>query len=83
MRLLLLLLCLPGAAAALPPCEPGLLVLVADLRTQGITLGPEAGLCRIRMENGAEVIRHPALLSPAEAGDTPPDQAAADQSAGG
>ncbi len=76
MRLLLLLLCLPGAAAASPPapCEAGLLVLVADLRTEGITLGPEAGLCRIRMEDGAEVIRHPALLTPAEAGDTPPDQ---------
>lgn len=69
---------------AQPLCAAGLLVLVPDLRMQGIVAGEAQGLCRIEVESGASVLRHPALLRAAEAGDTPPDTPEApDQNTGG
>ncbi len=72
---------LAAPAPAQPLCAAGMLVLVPDLQMQGVIAGEAQGLCRIAVESGASVLRHPALLHPAEAGDTPPETP--DQSAGG
>lgn len=80
MRVLILpfVLLIPAPAPALTLCEPGLLVEVADLAALAIiegaiTEGESAGLCRIRLENGAQDLRHPAVLQIGRAGDTPPE----------
>lgn len=72
---------LAAPVPAQPFCAVGMLVLVPDLRMQGVVEGEAQGLCRIAVESSASVLRHPALLRPTEAGDTPPETP--DQSIGG
>ncbi|WP_158589863.1 hypothetical protein [Gemmobacter lutimaris] len=47
-----------------------------------VIAGEEAGLCRLRFDSGEQDLRHPALLIPTPAGDSPPEALPEAQSTG-